>query len=204
MVGIYKITSPTGKVYIGQSRDIEGRWKIHKWKGSRDNKDGKYPLYFSMNKYGVGTHTMEVIEECTFEELNIRERYWQDYYNVLKEGLNAVLQNTSGKPREYSKEIREIISAKSKRLVHTEESKKKISIASSKALKGRKKTEAHKKALSLAKTGVKRGPMSDDDKIKKSKAAKRQRAASRRPCDRCGKIYDKANMIKHLKGVHKE
>ena len=27
MIGIYKITSPSGKVYIGQSIDIERRWK---------------------------------------------------------------------------------------------------------------------------------------------------------------------------------
>jgi predicted GIY-YIG superfamily endonuclease len=32
MIGIYKITSPSGKVYIGQSWDIYDRWKKHKQK----------------------------------------------------------------------------------------------------------------------------------------------------------------------------
>ena len=204
MIGIYKITSPTNKVYIGQSRDIEKRWIDHKRRGNRKNIDAKYPLYISMYKHGVDTHTMEVIEECSFEELNNRERYWQDYYNVIKEGLNAKLQEASGMPRVYSKEVRANISAKSKRLRHTEETKKKISIGISKAMKGVKKTEAHRKAISLSRIGVKRGPMSNEDKLKKSEAAKRQRAASRRPCDICGKVYDKANMVKHLNRAHKE
>ena len=30
MIGIYKIVSPSGKVYIGQSTNIERRWKEYK------------------------------------------------------------------------------------------------------------------------------------------------------------------------------
>lgn len=30
ITGIYKIISPTGKIYIGQSIDIEKRWKAYK------------------------------------------------------------------------------------------------------------------------------------------------------------------------------
>lgn len=30
MIGIYKITSPSNRIYIGQSIDIEARWKSYK------------------------------------------------------------------------------------------------------------------------------------------------------------------------------
>jgi len=37
MIGVYKITSPTGKVYIGSSIDIEKRIKHYKSVGCLEN-----------------------------------------------------------------------------------------------------------------------------------------------------------------------
>lgn len=87
--GIYKITNPVGKVYIGQSENIYNRWKDY-YKLSC-NKQVK--LYRSLKKYKPCNHTFEIIEECEFINLNCRERYWQDFYNVLnrKKGLNLLL-----------------------------------------------------------------------------------------------------------------
>ena len=103
MIGIYKITSPSGRIYVGQSRDIEYRWYQHK--SLRYDSYGK--LVNSLKKYGVENHVFEVIEECEFEDLNIRERYWQDYYEVLgKKGLNSMLTETDEKPRVVSKETK--------------------------------------------------------------------------------------------------
>lgn len=46
-VGIYKITNNiNNKCYIGQSRNIEKRWRDHKY----SNLD--YPLYRAFRKYG--------------------------------------------------------------------------------------------------------------------------------------------------------
>jgi group I intron endonuclease len=202
MIGIYKITSPTGKVYIGQSRDIEHRWKTHKWKGARSNKDAKYPLYLSMNKHGVDSHAFEVVEQCTFVELNIRERYWQDYYNVLKDGLNGTLQAAEGIPKIYSQAARDAVSQNSKKLVHTDETKAILAKHAKERWTGIPKTEQHKRNISASKTGQKKGPMSQEDKLSKSIAAKSQRVASREKCEWCDKIYDKANMSKHLKKEH--
>ena len=50
MIGIYKITSPNNKVYIGQSVDIEKRLK--RYKNLNCKKQSK--IYNSLNKYGVG------------------------------------------------------------------------------------------------------------------------------------------------------
>ena len=102
MIGIYKITSPSGKIYIGQSVDIEKREKEYL---SISNCKGQRKLYNSLLKYGFSEHIFEIIEECKVEVLNERERHWQDFYNVLKEGLNCRLTGTedkSGKMSKYS------------------------------------------------------------------------------------------------------
>lgn len=91
MTGIYKITSPNSKVYIGQSIDITTRWNTHR--RSINNKK-KTKLINSFLKYGVDNHIFEIIEICEQKDLNIRERYWQDYYNVIKDGLNLKLTQT--------------------------------------------------------------------------------------------------------------
>lgn len=87
--GIYKITNPKGKVYIGQSENIYVRWEDY-YKLSC-NKQIK--LYRSLKKYKPCNHIFEIIEECEFIKLNCRERYWQEYYNVLNKnkGLNLIL-----------------------------------------------------------------------------------------------------------------
>lgn len=100
-IGIYKITSPSGKIYIGQSINIETRWKKYE-----KLKCIKQPaLYNSFNKHGVENHIFEIIEECEVEQLNNKERFWQDHYNVIdkNKGLNCVLTTTqtlSGKASE--------------------------------------------------------------------------------------------------------
>lgn len=99
MIGIYKITSPSGRVYIGQSVECEIRWKQYLSTGKNQTK-----LYRSFQKHGKDAHTFEVIEECAINQLNNRERYWQDYYNVLEEGLNCRLQHSDDKSGKMSKE----------------------------------------------------------------------------------------------------
>jgi len=92
MIGIYKITSPNNKIYIGQSVNIEKRFANYRNinKSARQKK-----LNASFKKYGIESHIFQIIEECSIENLNIRERYWQDFYNVVsKEGLNCQLTKT--------------------------------------------------------------------------------------------------------------
>jgi group I intron endonuclease len=67
MIGIYKITSPTNKIYIGQSVDIERRFKEYK----RLNCKKQTKLYFSLKKHGVENHVFEILEECSQDNLYI-------------------------------------------------------------------------------------------------------------------------------------
>jgi group I intron endonuclease len=103
MVGIYKITSPTNKIYIGQSIDINRRFKEYK----RLNCKQQPKIYNSLQKYGPENHTFEIIEECILEQLNKKELYWKIYYNSINEGLNCELYDNGVGPR--SEEVKQKI-----------------------------------------------------------------------------------------------
>lgn len=124
MIGIYKITNPKGKVYIGQSIDIERRFNHYKLLKCKEQPR----LYKSFIKYGVEEHRFEVIWQCPKCYLTKWERYFQEMHQSIgKNGLNCILvaiDDFSGG--------------------HSEESKKKIS----KSLKGRKLTAEHKENIS--------------------------------------------------------
>ena len=89
LCGIYKVTSPIGKIYIGQSKNIKNRFENYR----QGNCKKQRKLYNSFYKHGHVNHVFEVIERCLEEDLNCRERYWQDFYDVRNEdiGLNSVL-----------------------------------------------------------------------------------------------------------------
>jgi len=102
MIGIYKITSPTNRVYIGQSINIQERWCFHKLRNCKK----QTKLNRSFNKYGCENHIFEIIEECVIENLNERERYYQDFYDVLNKGLNCILTNSNDRSGVLSEETK--------------------------------------------------------------------------------------------------
>jgi len=73
MIGIYKIISPSNRVYIGQTRDFDKRLMNYKYINSVTK---QRRLCESFKKYGAENHIIEFIEECLFEDLNIFERKW--------------------------------------------------------------------------------------------------------------------------------
>jgi len=98
MVGIYKITNPEGKTYVGLSKEIEKRWISHKNLQFKGNE----LLRESLTKYGGDSHLFEVVEEIdiSFLErtegnslLRKRERYWIKELGTFYDGLN---QNGGG------------------------------------------------------------------------------------------------------------
>jgi group I intron endonuclease len=107
--GIYKITSPSGKIYIGQSIDIEKRWEKN-YKTLKCKSQIK--LYYSLNKYGWDQHMSEIIEECNSNELLERETYWKNYYKVLE--IPSLCCRIDGKGGKLSKETKQKISFSSK------------------------------------------------------------------------------------------
>jgi len=75
MIGIYKVTNKINKkFYIGKSKDIEKRWYGYKTFHGQHKRDS----YFlrALQKYGPDEFIFEVIEECSLENLNEREKFW--------------------------------------------------------------------------------------------------------------------------------
>lgn len=104
LAGIYKITSPSKKVYIGQSINVYNRLLQYQ----RNVVKSQQKLYRSFNKYGKNKHIFEVLEYCDIELLNEKERYYQDLYSAIGEnGLNLILQEANERPREISEETRQ-------------------------------------------------------------------------------------------------
>lgn len=87
--GIYKITNlQTQQHYIGQSVNISNRFIQHikcgLGIGATANK-----LYQSMLEYGIDNFSFEVLEYCSKDLLNEKERTWIDIYSSHIYGLNS-------------------------------------------------------------------------------------------------------------------
>lgn len=146
MIGIYKITNPEGKVYVGQSVNIEERFKAYK----RGNSMEQYLLFRSLIKYGYINHTFEILEQCDVEDLNVKEREWQDKFDVSSSnGLNCHLVGCDGKKQIFSAESVEKMSASAKSRIVSDLKRKK----QSETMKGRRLTEEQKLKISIANKG---------------------------------------------------
>ena len=93
MIGIYKIENNINhKKYIGQSIDIEKRWSVHIAFSKSNNIKYKNKLHLAMEKEGIENFSFSILEECSQEELDEKEKYWINFYNSIQEGYN----NTDG------------------------------------------------------------------------------------------------------------
>jgi group I intron endonuclease len=97
-IGIYKIESPNGKVYIGQTTNWDVRQKHYKNRSA----ERQPKLYNSIKKYRWENFKKELFEECSLEQLNEREIFWKKYYIDLlgwKNMLFCGIYDTGGGPK---------------------------------------------------------------------------------------------------------
>ena len=78
--GIYKIYIDSD-VYVGQSRNIEQRWKVHKMQINRDI----HPYFTSTQAEDI---LYEILEECHLFELRIKEILWSQ--RIKDKGLKVL------------------------------------------------------------------------------------------------------------------
>lgn len=112
MTGIYCITNKiNGKCYVGQSLNIEQRWKAHRSRPF-NTKSSQYNsiLYKAIRKYGINNFIFSILEECNQEELNAREIFWINKLDSYNNGYNLTKggQECSINTKLTSEEVQEI------------------------------------------------------------------------------------------------
>jgi predicted GIY-YIG superfamily endonuclease len=123
---IYKLTSPSGKIYIGQTvKTVEKRFKEHLEDANRSYKDHCKVLNKSLRKYGGFHFKIEILESCLDENLDTMEiEYINKYKSQTPNGMNIKLGGSSGKHHEDTKKK---IGASLKGRIVSEETKLKLS-----------------------------------------------------------------------------
>lgn len=119
-IGIYTITSPSGKVYIGQSYNIISRWNSYR-RRSVLNKGLQRFLIHSIIKYGYENHVFKIVHELP---VDIRQPVMDLYEQIYMDSI-----------RDVGIELLNIREAGSKGKLH-ESTKKRIGEANSKSLIG--------------------------------------------------------------------
>lgn len=190
---IYKITSPIGRIYIGQTINLNQRLRSYKNLFTHRQKR----LHRSLLKYGWDNHTFEIIEECCSSVIDDREIFYIKYYNSFdtENGLNLTSGGKGGrhttqtlirisnfnrnrKVSEATKEKLRILNTGKKQSAETIK-KRQLKI------KGLKRTQETKDRISKAKLGIKlsekhiqslknavRKPISEEQKRKLSEKLK--------------------------------
>lgn len=104
MICVYKITSPSGKIYIGSTVNFKSRMQGYK----QNAHPSQRLLHRSLLKYGFDNHIVEILEECHKDVLRQRELFYGIFYNsVWPSGLNLALPGCDEKYRTISDETKE-------------------------------------------------------------------------------------------------
>lgn len=96
------ITSPSGRIYIGCSVDINVRWANYRSVSCKK----QHRLHASFLKYGVKAHNFQIICECEESQLDYLEGYlirFYDTYNT-RHGLNLKEGGSHARLSEETKE----------------------------------------------------------------------------------------------------
>lgn len=147
---IYKATSPSGKVYIGQTtQSLRIRMYSHRSLSANTN-SRSYNLKFAraIRKYGFDQMQWEILEkDIPIEKLDDLERFYISHYDSFRNGYNSDLggiKNSRG--FKHSEDSKKLMSESKKGKSVSAKTKSKIS----KTLRGRKLTEEHAHNIGLA------------------------------------------------------
>jgi len=104
MTGIYIITSPTNKVYVGQSWDLDERKSDYRTLQCK----GQTRIYNSLKKHGWKAHKFEIAielrDDISQDTLDTWEWYFYDLYKANYKLLNLREPGSRGKLSEETKE----------------------------------------------------------------------------------------------------
>lgn len=84
IIGIYKITNLLdGRSYIGQSRNIENRFKEHLY-------HNESPIDKDIHELGANNFSFDILEICNESDLDLKEEYYINFYNSINNGYNMI------------------------------------------------------------------------------------------------------------------
>lgn len=88
MIGVYEIRCDVNnRSYIGQSTDIDRRWKQHIYE-LNNNKHVNTNLQGDWNKYTRAKFSFTVLKECEPTYLNLFEAYYIELFETIRNGYN--------------------------------------------------------------------------------------------------------------------
>lgn len=142
---IYKLTSPNGKIYVGQTLNPIKRKSDYK----HNNFKQQIKLLHSCECYNWSPHeTFEIIEQCLCgknkETLNEREIFWINFYDSFHNGLNCNEGGNGNIGHKHTNITKEKMRKAKLGVKHSPERNAK----KSEYRKGRKHTEESKKLMS--------------------------------------------------------
>lgn len=164
---IYKITSPSNKIYIGQTRNFIKRVSEYRCKSAK----GQPYLYNSIKKYGFQSHKIEIICELPNDvDQSIVNEYEKLYHSAfVLAGFKTMNSRECGSNGKMSKAaIEKIRQARIGRKMsqHTKDKIRKHNLSVGKRPPnhlGMKRSQETKQKMSIVRYGEKR---SDETKIK--------------------------------------
>lgn len=180
-LGIYKLTSPSGKSYIGQSVNLDKR--INQYKSLNCKKQPA--IYNAILKYGIDNFKIDILwstEDDTniYFILNQLEKDFISLYDCVTNGYN-IKTGGDNKGTKHTDETKEKLRIAANKQFETQEARDKVGFKKigvplteehkkkcSDALKGRIFSDEHK--LNLSKAGI--GRKMSQESIEKSRKAK--------------------------------
>jgi len=133
---IYMITSPSGRLYVGSSIDIDRRFGYYKNSLAKS----QIKLCRSFKKYGFNNHLFEIIWAGPIEDMYKYETMIGWGFNVLEpENLNCLLPKLGDTYSNYADETKLKMSNSAKGKVISKETRDKIGLI----WKGRKQSSEH-------------------------------------------------------------
>jgi len=118
---IYKLTSPSGKSYIGQTCNFRMRCHQHKYSGSHCTR-----LSSAIKKYGFDSFIHQILESGLSDEQanDLEEKYIKEHKTLHPNGYNLT---SGGMTSRHSDESKKLISLAQKGRVKSELERRKIS-----------------------------------------------------------------------------
>lgn len=96
------------KVYIGQTnRTLDERLRVHKSRLKRNSHENKY-LQSAWNKYGEENFIFKVLENCSTDELDEREKFWIKKFDSINKNNGYNFESGGSLNKKLSIETRRL------------------------------------------------------------------------------------------------